>query len=228
MRKKIVWTLREEEIILARGQQLHREHPEWDPWRCLAQGQNQLPEDRRRPVTSSTRYLPRTQQMLKRIAVPSAVATPPPAPAPVHVPIPVASAIEEMCEAVADRIAETVGARLRAQLRIQVAAVVQTAVNVASAAKAQQKRRRVLVVGPLDGQARQLEAEFKDLLEVRVFAKERNPADIGVAATTCDWVVLWADFISHKHSEATPKEKAVTVHGGMDALRAKLEEIYCA
>ncbi len=42
----------------------------------------------------------------------------------------------------------------------------------------------------------------------------------------CEYVVVWADFISHAVTDRANKGKTVVVHGGMGKIREALEEVF--
>lgn len=236
MRKsKTQWNQDEETIILKRAAEYFRDHRTAEPIEAIRFGQGQLPADRRRNLDApSIRYSPRINRMidlLRERAIPwertsasagkvvTSAAPPPPAET---------TSIDASLVALSEAIADGIARRLRAALRARVSEVTAAAAKGALETRERMRLRRVAVVGPLSGQGTMLQEEFKGLLDLRILDKEGNPAGLLPAMTNADSVVLWANFISHSIQEISPKEKTFLVSGGMDALRAKLEEIYCA
>lgn len=85
----------------------------------------------------------------------------------------------------------------------------------------------VLVVGPKNGQQRELENNFVDFLELHFVASHENPALIAGRGTYANHIVLWTDFISHAH-QAQAKQLHGRLHyvtGGMSALLIELRKI---
>jgi hypothetical protein len=86
---------------------------------------------------------------------------------------------------------------------------------------------RVLVIGPLKGQQKEIMAAHGEWIDLRFVASEESPALVGEVGRAADHVVLWTNFISHSHQEQAKKLSAKLhyVTGGMSALHDKLREL---
>lgn len=227
-RHKIRWAFDEVERLVIKAQALRDGGDLHGVADLLWEAQKTLPPDRQRPRLSlyndkklhikiSEALEHRKQQVVNAKAIASVVRVPE---------AQLVQTLEELLKLVAEVVADTIAKQLRLALLSRVGAVVLSAANAAASVQARVRKKRVIVVGPLDKQFAMLSNEFKELLDLRLFDKDNSPHQLGAMCVTADIVILWTDFISHGIQEIVPLEKRVLVSGGMDAIREKLGEIY--
>ena len=90
------------------------------------------------------------------------------------------------------------------------------------------KKSKLCIVGLWASQKREIEREYKDCFDLRFVGPDEAPGKLRDAAKHVDEVVVMADKISHKHTDAisTVRDSMVLIHGGLTSLRDKLTEIY--
>lgn len=88
-------------------------------------------------------------------------------------------------------------------------------------------RQRVLVIGPMEGQKRELLQAHSEWLNLGFVMSGENPARVAEVGWAAKHVVLWTNFISHAHQDQAKKLNARLhyVTGGMSALHDALKRI---
>lgn len=179
---------------------------------------------------------------------------PPPAEAPApEAPVQAASShkigdvLAGVVDSIATALAEMIVERIEPVLAAKLAALADEAVNTAAATTRQSaaslpgasapiiakptqvhaQRKRICIVGLLPGQANMIENEFGAKFKFNFFESDNAIAHLRSAAETADEVLVFANKISHKHTEAinAVRDSTIVVHGGMTSLRAKLTDI---
>jgi hypothetical protein len=221
--KKIYWSKEDRTKVLIRAVEIRKQRLGLNLLECIRKAQTVLPHALHRPFKTHASCVDLTKELRTMAAKPEAPPVPPPTPEPPPAP---RLSIEDLLERVAEEFADRLMLKLNVALKQRATAVLgHAALAITEADRV--RKRRVLVIGPLDSQFAMLEKEFGKLLDLRLGRKDASAAALTSISTSADVVVLWVDFISHAVQDYVPKEKVVFVNGGMDALRAKLEEVYC-
>jgi len=129
----------------------------------------------------------------------------------------------------ADRIMQSMLGRLRDRAQdviVEATTIVQQAAPSPQPKPPVKPKPRVVVVGALGEQARMLEQEFGDALDIRCLDKNVTDFRLRQVAETARKVVLWTNFVGHHHQNNIPRDKLEPVTGGMTKMREKLTEIY--
>ena len=86
-------------------------------------------------------------------------------------------------------------------------------------------RPRLLVIGPINGQQRELSAAHPRL-DLRFVASDEGPARVDDQGPACDEIILWTNYLNHQHQVHAKATKRPTfyVSGGMAALHARLKQ----
>ena len=85
-------------------------------------------------------------------------------------------------------------------------------------------KKRVLIVGLLNGQVQEIQKEFSGKLDVRYWTKDEKINTLRSKAGQADYTILVTDFISHSHQDAV-KNLGIKFRfhsGGMTRLREML------
>lgn len=87
--------------------------------------------------------------------------------------------------------------------------------------------KRILVCGVLSKQGTEMQREFDGVADIRFVTVDDNASLWKSRATHADSVVLWTNFVSHKHQEALTGVgiKPILVTGGITAVKDKLMEL---
>lgn len=138
---------------------------------------------------------------------------------------------KHLCESIgimlADHVIAAMQQRLRDRAQDVMAEAAETLTKTHSAPlKPYKPKARVIVVGAKGDQARMLENEFKEELDLRIFDQNITDIRLRQASEHARKVVLWTNFVSHHHQNNVPREKLEWVSGGMTKMREKLTEIY--
>lgn len=134
-------------------------------------------------------------------------------------------ALDDLLAAFCDSVADRIAAGLRAGLASKLRATVLHATNVVTQTAAKQKRKAV-IVGLLDGQAKMIERDYCDLFDLKFYGSNTPMQQVTQAANNADSVFMMAGFVGHNVQGGLPKEKTILVHGGMTDLRARLEQVF--
>jgi len=90
------------------------------------------------------------------------------------------------------------------------------------------KLKKILVVGLINSQIREIEKEFQDTLDIRFWRTDEHTNMLKSKAGQADYTILVADFVSHSHQEIlnTLGVKFIRHSGGMTKLKDLLTGIY--
>lgn len=87
---------------------------------------------------------------------------------------------------------------------------------------------RILVVGPLPKQQPMLEEAVMGVADLKFVASEENAKLVKLRGQNCAAAVVWINYVNHSHSDACRAlfgdNRTVFAKGGMDTLKAKIEE----
>lgn len=140
---------------------------------------------------------------------------------------------EDMVAEIVRRAISTVTEQIKAQVALQMTPqIVATgrpprAHNPFGVTEPRTEKPRVLIVGPLVGQQRELRGAHEGWLDLAFIESSENPARVAEVGFAADHIILWTNFISHAHQDQAKKLNAKLhyVTGGMSALHNKLREL---
>lgn len=155
----------------------------------------------------------------------AAVVTPLPSPGPAPADS-IEGALQSLSRAVAQAIARETISAIKLEFQREFPALVTRATELT------RQLPRVLVIGPLSRQQEELETAVEGLLDVRFVQSDEGAQLVRSRGKHCVAAVLMADFVSHAHQNAAVqqfgRDRVRVVHGGMDKVRAVLEEVALA
>lgn len=137
--------------------------------------------------------------------------------------------IESLVDKFVDTLAEEIVSRLRPaiveKLTDEVQSMSKDIVN--KAVLPTKDLKRVLVCGVLSKQGSEMQREFDGVGDVRFVTVDDNAGLWKSRATHADHVILWTNFVSHKHQEVLTGAgvKPIFVTGGLTAVKDKIMEL---
>jgi len=87
--------------------------------------------------------------------------------------------------------------------------------------------KRILICGLQDGYGKMVQKEFEGVAEIRYLSPEASFDRLKSNSTQVEHVVVAADFVGHKHTEAIQSTgvKPILVRGGLTKIKDKLMEL---
>lgn len=114
------------------------------------------------------------------------------------------------------------------EIEAQVAKVIE-APAVAKAPVPQAKRKTVVIISLLPGQQAEIEREFKECFNLRMFTADQTASrSFEGSVKGCDYAIVMTKFVSHKAEDVLKAAgvQITRVTGGMTMLRNKLTDFY--
>jgi hypothetical protein len=147
-------------------------------------------------------------------------------PVPAEPPAPVQTPLDLALEQLAEHAASVFVEKLKLSLRMRMEGILQLAAAEAVREDTQRKRK-VLIIGLTQQQFTPIQEEFAKLLDVRWKPADVSTMQIRDSAQNMD-LVIQTKWSSHHVSEALKSAgiKFTFLHGGLEEVRAKLEEFY--
>lgn len=88
---------------------------------------------------------------------------------------------------------------------------------------------RILVCGPLPKQQPLLEEAVAGIADLKFVSSEESARLIKLRGQSCVAGISWINYVNHGHTDAVKSlfgdDRAVLVKGGMDTLKARIEEV---
>ncbi len=132
-----------------------------------------------------------------------------------------ASALEVFLVAEFEKVAERAFINAAQSVKRRTTALTKVAQQMAN-------RQRVLIVGLLPQQAREIEADFSDLINLSFVGSDENKDRLQNKLANVDVVVVMTKFVSHSHSDIVKKHSnVVNINGGLTSLKDHLLHAVC-
>jgi hypothetical protein len=203
-----------------------------------------LPQDRQRPyyhhakireIVKAARRRAHTITDLQASAPPKPVDIPEPTPAVEPRPDALQQIVEHFARTLIDAVVERVSARVTNEVCNSVNAAVNSLEaelvkqRLSHDSKPVERKKRVVLVGPLPRQASLLHKEFDTVIDLRIPDRDSTPpAQIASMCHSAEKVLSWVDFTPH-HLENSIRNANPTVFerfkGGMEEMRDRLTSI---
>ena len=129
--------------------------------------------------------------------------------------------VDTLAGEIATRLRPAIIERLSSEVKSMSKDIVHTAIPPSKELK------RILVCGVLSKQGSEMQREFEGVADIRFVTVDDNASLWKSRAAHADSVVLWTNFISHKHQESLTGVgiKPILVTGGITAVKDKLMEL---
>ena len=225
MTTKVFWTSAERETVLTRALYLHRTSG-YSPYESIKRAQEQLPVARRRNLQHQSSCTDMVRELKKRAYDVSDVQrkTPTPEPLPVMTsdasPVTLEQTFDGLVRTLAEKFAEVLKQEVkRVVLDLEQEFKAQKH-NPEQVASTKVSRPRVIVIGLLGDQVKNIDHEFGSVFDLKFIDTDRAN---GLTPPDADAYLLMKNFINHPlYHKYRGFDNHVLIDGGMTSLRTWL------